>query len=89
MCENNIYNKKYMGQYKAVVQELMSVVHFLHLKIVREKEKVGKLFEPFISYYFGVSQKIEREWGLLQRKSNRKREGSESEGKGSDRRWFY
>lgn len=58
MCEGNLLSRECVSHYKYVVQELVTVIYYLHLHLIRSRERSLKLFKPFINYYLTLHPKL-------------------------------
>jgi hypothetical protein len=54
LCEGSLLNRECITHYKYVVQDLVGVIYFLHLHLMRHRERSMKLFKPFVNYYLSI-----------------------------------
>lgn len=47
-------NRECISYYKYVVQDLVGIVYYLHLHIMRARERTLKLYRPFIAYFLAI-----------------------------------
>lgn len=54
ICDQQLSDKNSVNSLKHTLHNLLAVIHFLHLNLLRAREQKRKLFMPFIEYYFRV-----------------------------------
>lgn len=46
--------KEIIGHYKYILQDLIAIIYYLHLLLLRSKETATKIYLPFIKYYLAI-----------------------------------
>lgn len=54
LCEENLLSRECITYYKYVVADLVAIACYLHLHLMRSRERTLKLFKPFITYYLTI-----------------------------------
>ena len=58
LCEENILNRECIGHYKYILQDMLGALYYMHLLLLRQRERSIKLYMPFIAYYFAIHPTI-------------------------------
>ena len=46
--------KETIAYYKYILQDLIAVIYYLHLLLLRNKEKSNKVYLPFVKYFLAI-----------------------------------
>ena len=68
MCDDQINQKNSLNSLKHTIHNLLAIIHFLHLMIIRNREFKRKVFLPFTQFYFRTSGCIKQKYGNPLRK---------------------
>ena len=47
-----------VSYFKYVVQDLVGIIYYLHLHLIRSHERTLKLYQPFLNYYIAIHPAI-------------------------------
>jgi len=58
LCEENMWSRECVNKYKYMLQDLVGVCYYLYLLLIRQREKVRKIYYPFINYFLTIHPSI-------------------------------
>ena len=51
-------SRECVSYFKYVIQDLVGIVYYMHLQLIRSHERTLKLFQPFLNYYLAIHAAI-------------------------------